>query len=121
MKIKLCSVGKPHEKYIKEGVEDFTSRIQKYYPAEWCIIAPPKNAAALSEHMHLVLADREKRIREGIFGSHELKLVLQQQEERCLQATQLAIDDMFTEIVDGTPALCKSFCLPFSQSVKLST
>jgi 23S rRNA (pseudouridine1915-N3)-methyltransferase len=49
MKIKLCSVGKPHEKYIKEGVEDFTSRIQKYYPAEWCIIAPPKNAAALSE------------------------------------------------------------------------
>jgi hypothetical protein len=80
-----------------------------------------RDAAALSEHMHLVLDDREKRIREGIFGSHELKLVLQQQEERCLQATQLAIDDMFTEIVDGTPDLCKSFCLPFSQSVKLST
>jgi len=49
MKFKLISIGKQHEKYIKEGVEDFTARIQKYYPAEWQIIAPPKNAASLSE------------------------------------------------------------------------
>ena len=49
MKFKLLSIGKQHEKYIKEGVEDFTARIQKYYPAEWQIIAPPKNAASLSE------------------------------------------------------------------------
>jgi len=49
MKFKLISIGKQHEKYIKEGVEDFTARIQKYYPADWQIIAPPKNAASLSE------------------------------------------------------------------------
>jgi len=49
MKFKLISIGKQHEKYIKDGVEDFTARIQKYYPAEWQIIAPPKNAATLSE------------------------------------------------------------------------
>ena len=49
MKFKLISIGKQHEKYIKDGVEDFTARIQKYYPAEWQIIAPPKNAASLSE------------------------------------------------------------------------
>ena len=49
MKFKLISIGKQHEKYIKDGVDDFTARIQKYYPAEWQIIAPPKNAASLSE------------------------------------------------------------------------
>jgi len=49
MKFKLISIGKQHEKYIKDGVEDFTARIQKYYPAEWQIIAPPKNAATFSE------------------------------------------------------------------------
>ncbi|HEX6915339.1 MAG TPA: 23S rRNA (pseudouridine(1915)-N(3))-methyltransferase RlmH [Chitinophagaceae bacterium] len=48
MKIVFRSVGKPHEKYIKDGVEDFTSRISKYFRVEWEIIAPPRNAAALS-------------------------------------------------------------------------
>ena len=49
MKIRLCSIGKSHEKYIKEGVEEFTNRIQKYYATDWQMIAPPKNAASLSE------------------------------------------------------------------------
>jgi len=49
MKIRLISIGKPHEKYIKEGVEDFTGRISKYFKIEWTIIAPLKNAASLSE------------------------------------------------------------------------
>jgi 23S rRNA (pseudouridine1915-N3)-methyltransferase len=49
MKIHLISVGKNHEAYVKDGVEDFTKRISKYYPVEWVIIAPKKNAAALSE------------------------------------------------------------------------
>jgi 23S rRNA (pseudouridine1915-N3)-methyltransferase len=49
MKIRLCSVGKPHEKYIKEGVEDFTNRISKYFKVEWTIIPPLKNAASLNE------------------------------------------------------------------------
>lgn len=50
MKIQLISVGKQHDTYVKEGIEDFTKRINKYFPAEWLIIPPPKNAAALSDH-----------------------------------------------------------------------
>ncbi|HVM88517.1 MAG TPA: 23S rRNA (pseudouridine(1915)-N(3))-methyltransferase RlmH [Puia sp.] len=49
MKIQLISVGKNHELYIREGVEDFTKRISKYYPVQWLIIPSPKNAGALSE------------------------------------------------------------------------
>jgi 23S rRNA (pseudouridine1915-N3)-methyltransferase len=49
MKIQLWSVGKPHEAYVKAGVEDFTNRINKYFNAEWFIIASPKNAASLPE------------------------------------------------------------------------
>ena len=50
MKIILCSIGKPHEAYIKQGVEDFTNRINYYFTAEWLIIPPPRNAASLSEN-----------------------------------------------------------------------
>jgi 23S rRNA (pseudouridine1915-N3)-methyltransferase len=49
MKFQCWSVGKAHEPYIKQGVETFSLRISKYYPVEWNIIPPPKNAAALSE------------------------------------------------------------------------
>jgi 23S rRNA (pseudouridine1915-N3)-methyltransferase len=37
MKIQLWSLGKGHESYVKEGVEDFTKRISKYYNVEWKI------------------------------------------------------------------------------------
>ena len=50
MKIHLISVGKNHEAYVKDGVEDFTKRISKYYPVEWLIVAPQKNAASISEN-----------------------------------------------------------------------
>ena len=49
MKIHFWSVGKTNEAYIKEGVEEFTKRISKYYPVEWTIIPVPKNAAMMSE------------------------------------------------------------------------
>ncbi len=48
MKFKFLSVGKAHEPYVKDGVEMFTKRICFYYSAEWHIIAPPKNSAALN-------------------------------------------------------------------------
>jgi 23S rRNA (pseudouridine1915-N3)-methyltransferase len=48
MKIQLWSIGKEHEPYIKPGVDDFTRRIARYYPVDWKLIAPPRNAAALS-------------------------------------------------------------------------
>jgi 23S rRNA (pseudouridine1915-N3)-methyltransferase len=49
MKIQLWSIGKNHEGYVKSGVEDFTKRLSRYYPAEWSIIPTPKIAGLLSE------------------------------------------------------------------------
>jgi len=49
MKLQFFSIGKPHEAYIKAGVDDFTNRVNKYFTAEWHIIPPPKNAAVLKE------------------------------------------------------------------------
>jgi 23S rRNA (pseudouridine1915-N3)-methyltransferase len=49
MKIQFWAIGKNHEPYVKEGVEDFTKRISKYYPVEWNIIPMPKNAGMMSE------------------------------------------------------------------------
>ncbi len=49
MKLSLWSIGKAHESYIKEGVEEYTKRISKYYPVKWTIIPVPKNAGMLSE------------------------------------------------------------------------
>lgn len=49
MKIILCSIGKPHEAYIRQGADEFTKRINNYFAAEWLLIPPPKNAASLSE------------------------------------------------------------------------
>ena len=49
MKIQLWSIGKPHETYVQQGIQDFTNRISKYFPVDWTIISPPKNAAVLSD------------------------------------------------------------------------
>jgi 23S rRNA (pseudouridine1915-N3)-methyltransferase len=49
MKILFCSLGKAHDAYMKQGVEDFSARVNKYFNAEWKIIAPPKNATAMNE------------------------------------------------------------------------
>jgi 23S rRNA (pseudouridine1915-N3)-methyltransferase len=50
MKIHFWCVGRAHESYVKEGIEIFTKRISHYYPVEWKIFPPAKNAAALSEY-----------------------------------------------------------------------
>lgn len=49
MKIELWSVGKPHDPKMKDAIEDFTDRINRYYPVNWNIIPVPKNASLLSE------------------------------------------------------------------------
>jgi 23S rRNA (pseudouridine1915-N3)-methyltransferase len=49
MKIQFWAIGKNHESYVKEGIDDFTKRISKYYPVEWNIIPVPKNAGMMSE------------------------------------------------------------------------
>ena len=45
MKIYLCSVGKAHDSYVKQGVEEFTKRISRYFPVEWKMISPAKQTA----------------------------------------------------------------------------
>lgn len=49
MKIAIWTVGKTHESYIREGVDEFSARTSRYFPMEWKIIPPPKQAASLSE------------------------------------------------------------------------
>ena len=45
MKIYFWSVGKAHERYIKEGIEIFTKRISHYYNVEWKIFPPSKSTS----------------------------------------------------------------------------
>jgi Uncharacterized conserved protein len=45
MKIHFWAVGKPHESYVKEGIDIFYKRTTYYYPIEWKLIPSPKNAA----------------------------------------------------------------------------
>jgi len=49
MRFQFLSVGKANESYVDEGIKMFTKRITNYYQTEWNIIAPPKNAATLSD------------------------------------------------------------------------
>lgn len=49
MKISLWTIGKTHEAYVKDGINEFTNRISRYFPVEWTIIPVPKNAASLPE------------------------------------------------------------------------
>ncbi len=48
MKIQLLSVGKPHDADLKNAIEDFTTRITKYFPVHWTIISPFKNFVSAS-------------------------------------------------------------------------
>jgi 23S rRNA (pseudouridine1915-N3)-methyltransferase len=38
MKILIISIGKNHESFVSEGVNEFTSRIARYAPVEWKLI-----------------------------------------------------------------------------------
>jgi 23S rRNA (pseudouridine1915-N3)-methyltransferase len=49
MKIEFWTVGKAHEPYVKNGIEEFTKRITNYFPVSWNIIQLPKNTASLNE------------------------------------------------------------------------
>ncbi len=49
MKIQLWSVGKPHDPYVKAGIEDFTKRLGNYFAVQWQIIPAPKQAATMTD------------------------------------------------------------------------
>jgi 23S rRNA (pseudouridine1915-N3)-methyltransferase len=42
LKLSILSVGKSHDAYIKEGVEQFTKRIGHYFAIDWQLITPSK-------------------------------------------------------------------------------
>jgi 23S rRNA (pseudouridine1915-N3)-methyltransferase len=48
MKIECWAIGKPHESYVAEGVNDFTKRIENYFPVVWKLFSTKKNAGTLS-------------------------------------------------------------------------
>ncbi|MDE3236745.1 MAG: 23S rRNA (pseudouridine(1915)-N(3))-methyltransferase RlmH [Bacteroidota bacterium] len=86
MKIQLWSVGKSHEKYVQEGIQEFTQRLNKYFQASWQIIPPPKNAAGLSEK------ELKKAEAESILSSLQKEdyLVLLDERGRQLSSPELA-------------------------------
>jgi 23S rRNA (pseudouridine1915-N3)-methyltransferase len=43
MHISFYTVGKGHEGYVREGIEEFTGRINRYYPCTWKIVAPARH------------------------------------------------------------------------------
>ncbi len=49
MKLQFWSIGKNNDPYVKNGIEEFTNRISKYYKVEWTIIPMPKNSGMMSE------------------------------------------------------------------------
>ena len=49
MRIQFWSIGKPHEAYVKAGVDDFSKRINNYFKQAWELFPPLKDAASLSE------------------------------------------------------------------------
>ena len=45
MKLQLWAIGKPHDAYVKDGIDDFTKRIANYYPVQWKLFAAAKQTA----------------------------------------------------------------------------
>lgn len=73
MKFLLISPGKPDESYIKEAVTMFTGRLQFYFPTEWKIIPPVKNAGSLEKEI-LRKEEGKKIIKELLPGDYIILL-----------------------------------------------
>ena len=85
MKISFWSVGKTNEAYVKQGVEEFTHRISKYFKVEWTIIPMPKNAGMMSE------MDLKKKEGEMILGRLEKTDYLVALDERGKQLNSVGL------------------------------
>ncbi len=86
MKIQLCAIGKSHEPYVKEGIEDFTKRISKYYAVDWRIFAPARQTVNSTE------ADIKKHEAQTILNylQKDDYLVLLDEKGLQISSTQLA-------------------------------
>jgi 23S rRNA (pseudouridine1915-N3)-methyltransferase len=49
MKIQLWSIGKAHDRELKEAIDQFTQRCNNYFTVEWLIIPSPRQAGAMTE------------------------------------------------------------------------
>lgn len=49
MKFQFINIGKAHDATLKTAIDDFTRRTNNYYPTEWLLVPPLKNAASLTE------------------------------------------------------------------------
>ncbi len=86
MKIHLWSVGKQHDSYVKQGVDEFTQRISKYYPVEWKVIAAARQTINTSE------AEVKKQEAQTILNllNKDDFLVLLDEKGNMLSSTELA-------------------------------
>ncbi|MES2003465.1 MAG: 23S rRNA (pseudouridine(1915)-N(3))-methyltransferase RlmH [Bacteroidota bacterium] len=126
MKIQFWSVGKPHEAYARPGIEEFTKRLNNYFSTDWHIIAPPKNAANLSEtelkkaEALLILSQLQKDDylllldeRGKMFSSPELAKWMQQRANEstkrivCLIGGAFGVDETVMKRADQTWSLSK--------------
>lgn len=76
MKLQFLTIGRNHEPYVKDGIELFSKRIANYYPSEWNIISPPKNAGALNE---VELKKKEAEIISGVLQKEDYLVLLDEQ------------------------------------------
>ena len=86
MKIHLWSVGKQHDSYVEQGVDEFTQRISKYYPVEWKVIAAARQTINTSE------AEVKKQEAQTILNLLDKDdfLVLLDEKGKMLSSTELA-------------------------------
>lgn len=73
MKLQLWSIGKPNDAFVQAGVEEFTKRLANYFPVEWKIIPPPKNAGLLKE---ADLKKKEADIVSGLMKQDDILICL---------------------------------------------
>jgi len=88
MKLQFWSVGKPHEPYVRAGVDDFTKRISNYFKVEWVIIPSPRNAGSMSE------LELEKKEGESILDLLDKDDYLVALEERGKQLSSEGLADL---------------------------
>lgn len=86
MKILFYAIGKADDVNVRQGVDDFTQRVSRYYPCEWKIIAPPKNAGSISEKE---LKAKEAGLISGILKKDDYLIALDEK-GKMLTSPQLA-------------------------------
>lgn len=110
MKLSIWTIGKVNEPYVKEGIEEFTSRISRYFPVEWKLFPVPKHSneehlkkaeaslilSALEKDDHLVVLDEKGKM----FSSEGLAEFIQQKANDSTQRLVFLIGGAYG--VDGS-------------------